>query len=155
MQQDKTNPLIGPRAYTTSYKDLTEGNKGRGGDDVQGWRWLSAGCVVVHQKAARVRTEKSLPSRRRIAASTACPNRGNGGQVRQLAGSNSRRGSATKSSMTASAFWRGAISVGVRLITREVCMSDRARVQGLLPAPPATPPPQLPLLAPSTGLCIG
>jgi hypothetical protein len=29
---------------------------------------------------------------------------------------------------------------GVRLITREVCMSDPARVQGLVPEPPATPP---------------
>jgi hypothetical protein len=35
-------------------------------------------------------------------------------------------------------------SAGVRLITRGVRMSDSARVQGLVPEPPATPPPQLP-----------
>jgi hypothetical protein len=35
-------------------------------------------------------------------------------------------------------------SAGVRLITREVCMSDPARVQGLVPEPPDDPQPLWP-----------
>jgi hypothetical protein len=42
-------------------------------------------------------------------------------------------------------------SAGVRLITREVCMSDPARVQGLVPEPPDDPQPAWP---PSSGFCI-
>jgi hypothetical protein len=38
----------------------------------------------------------------------------------------------------------GRDSAGVRLITREVCMSDPARVQGLVPEPPDDPQPLWP-----------